>query len=173
MSMSHKAFIFDFDAFEVELRGLLEQALSTGDVRGLRAFIERRKGEAKDPCEGAPLGSDWEERLHVRDVDEYGDHALTVYYDPADDFGLAEDWMELDGLLAESEDSELLLGAAIAAGNKRFDPGKMGSYLQSRADVHRHRRRAEELARERPELEPVRYLLELAAAGGKGLYVTF
>jgi hypothetical protein len=38
MSMSHKAYVFDYVGFSAELRPLLEQSLASDDVSALMAF---------------------------------------------------------------------------------------------------------------------------------------
>jgi hypothetical protein len=82
MSLSHRAFIFDHHLFQRELRPILEAALTSGAVAPLRQFIEENLPYLKDPNDGAPLEEGWEQHLEVRDVDQYGDVALTKYYSP-------------------------------------------------------------------------------------------
>jgi hypothetical protein len=42
------------------------------------------------------LSADWADDFPDADAHVYGDLALTRYYDPADDRGLADAWMEAD-----------------------------------------------------------------------------
>ena len=179
MPMSHKAYAFDWRAFERdELPGLLSRALETGDTAGLVAYVERNRQALKDPYEGDPLAEDWQGQLGNRDVHEYGDYALTRFYDPNADCGLAYCWNEIDDALPE-EDREVLLGSPFGPSHNRFDPGRYGSYFQTPQQV------AGSLARVRgfdlPWLDEhdrgfvrrfVR-LLEECVAAGQGLYATF
>ena len=61
MSLDHKAYQLDYEQFESELAPILADALETGEIDHLRAFVERNLSELKDPNEGEPLGSDWQE----------------------------------------------------------------------------------------------------------------
>src|SRR3954453_8782269 len=131
MPMCHKAYAFDWAAFERdELPGLLSRALETGDTSGLLAYVERNRGLLKDPYEGDPLGEDWEDTLENRDVHEYGDYALTRFYAPAADRGLGPCWADIDDALPR-EDREVLLGSPFGPEHNRFDPGRYGSYFQT------------------------------------------
>jgi hypothetical protein len=173
MSMDHKAFVFDDDAFRSELRGLLERALQHGDIAPLRAFIETHRGELSDPYEGAPLDRDWESQVEIKDAHQYGDFALTKYYEPADDVGLGADWQALgEGLCSHGFSEHALLGTPLAS----FDPGKQGSYFQSPATVRENLRRVEELIATKPalagQLAALRSMLDAAARRAMGLYIT-
>jgi hypothetical protein len=56
MSISHKAFAFDWKAFESdELYTLLVQALESREVLPLIRYIENYSAKLKDPYEGQPL----------------------------------------------------------------------------------------------------------------------
>jgi hypothetical protein len=60
MSMSHKAFLFDDTAFDRELRGILGEALRTGDCAALKSFVVQQLSALKDPYEAGrsmPTGS--------------------------------------------------------------------------------------------------------------------
>ena len=144
MSMSHKAFALDWVGFSADLRPIFE----SGDLNELREFIADFEDELKPPYDGFELDED--------DFQSLADFALTLYYDPEDDIGVAEEFLALEPHHA------LLLGQAI--GN--FDPGKQGSYFQSADDVRRNLERAPEGA--------IRRMLEGARANPKaGIYVTF
>ncbi|NMZ19019.1 hypothetical protein HBO08_18560 [Pseudomonas rhodesiae] len=58
MSFEHKAFIFDFDSFDSELRPLLEASLRSGNIEPLRCFILSNKELLVDPYEGDALDDD-------------------------------------------------------------------------------------------------------------------
>ncbi len=178
MSMSHKAFVLDADRFQAELRATLERALADGDVEPLRRFIAAHRGELTDPYEGAPLDDDWESMIETRDAHQYGDFALTRYYDAGDDLGLGDGWRELGELLErEGVGERAILGTPVGAPGNAFDPGKMGSYFQSPPEVRANLQRVDALAQRRPDLAdrlaPARAMLAAAASAARGLYVTF
>jgi hypothetical protein len=179
MSMSHKAFVFDYRRFAEELRGLLLDALRSGDCEPIRSLIVEAPSAFRDPYEGEPLDSDWESLIATKDAHQYGDFALTKYYDPVDDIGVNGDWMELDDVLAEHGLSALLLGEPLGSRDAGgyFDPGKMGSYFQTESGVRENLLRLEQLERQHPDLvekmRPVRAMLERAVRAGHGIYATF
>ena len=108
MSMSHKAYAFDWSAFaRDELHGILLDALSSGDTNGLIRYIEANQDHLKDLYEGGPL-SDWKNVLENFDVHEFGDFALTRFYDPEKDSGLEKDWLAIDEHLPEADRAVLL-----------------------------------------------------------------
>ncbi|HEX8559490.1 MAG TPA: hypothetical protein VF668_15415 [Pyrinomonadaceae bacterium] len=179
MSMEHKAFVFDYDSFTNELARLLRHSLESGHTGGLVDFVEAQRESLTDPYEGEPLDDDWRDMVETGDAHTYGDFALTKYYDPAEDLGLGYDWEEAETLL----DGELGAGAPLVLGSPfgpegdPFDPGKMGSYFRSPAEVREHLARLERLSSEKPELaeklRPLSETLRRAADAGRGLYVTF
>jgi hypothetical protein len=177
--MFHKANAFDWRAFERdELPELLSRALETNDTSGLLAYVERNQHVLKDPYEGDPLDDDWQALLENHDVHEFGDFALTRFYDPAADRGLGYSWNEIDDALPE-EGRRALLGCSPGPAHNRFDPGRYGSYFQTPQRV------AESLAlvrgfdlsrldgQDRRVLERFKGLLEECLTAGLGLYVTF
>ncbi|HEY4375308.1 MAG TPA: hypothetical protein VGN52_25515 [Burkholderiales bacterium] len=170
--MEHKAYLFDWTAFERDaLHGLLQSALATGDTEGLAGYIGDHLEDLKNPYDAGPLDEYWEELLEAKDAHEYGDFALTRFYDPAEDGGIGAEWMQVDGLLAAPDDKAALLGTAFGKGETCFDPGRMGSYFQTPAQVADSLRRVRQMGR--PELEEFAGLLAAAAAAGSGIYVTF
>ena len=153
MSMSHKAFVFDYDGFQSELRGLLEHSLQTGNAALLNEFINARRSELKDPYEGEPLDEGWESLLECKDAHQYGDFALTLYYGPSCDIGLGTDWQSIrEALTLEGIGNQALIGEPVGPASRPFDPGKMGSYFQSPATAHENWLRLEDLGRQRGEL---------------------
>jgi hypothetical protein len=179
MPMHHKAYAFDWRAFQRDdLPGLLLRALETGDPSGLAAYVERHRELLKDPDEGDPLGEGWKEWLGNRDVHEYGDYALTRFYDPNADGGLGYCWNEIDDALP-GHGQLALLGSPFGPRHHRFDPGRYGSYFQTLRQV------AESLTcvrgfdltwldeHDRGFLGRFIQLLEECVASGQGLYVTF
>lgn len=178
MSMEHKAFVFDYNAFDKELRGILEKALSSQDISGLIAFINANSGELTDPYQGEPIGQDWEAMIETQDPHQYGDFALTKYYEPTGDIGLGLSWEHLQGVIAGDPAvmESPILGARIGPRDRPFDPGKMGSYFQSRDQVDRHYQYLVTLQRQSPndgDLRKAIHMLTQAKNARKGLYVTF
>jgi hypothetical protein len=108
--------------------------------------------------------------LGNKNVQEYGDFALTRFYDPAMDLGVGEEWMEIDDSLSESNRSAFL-GYPIHSKNNVFDPGYMGSYFQTPEQVAASLRNVIELAIETNE--SFQALLEDSNRSGLGIYVTF
>ena len=133
MSFDHKAFIFDYDRFEIELKTILENAIDTDRCQSLENYIAVNLDWLRDPDEGEQLSEGWKKLFDVRaDPFQYGDFALTRFYDPTEDIGLGHNWSELDNLLlAELQDSSCLRGLPLGKDGNYFDPGKMGSYFQS------------------------------------------
>jgi hypothetical protein len=179
MAMDHKAFVFDADAYQAELRPVLDQSLRSGDSSPLRDFIQRHFDSLRDPYAGEPLEAEWERLLEVEDPQEYGDFALTKYYDPSDDIGLGRAWAEVQELLVrESEAGTLLtLGRTIGPPEAPFDPGRMGSYVMTNADAKDRLNSLKRLAQSKPvlarRLEPILRMYEAVARSGKGAYHTF
>jgi hypothetical protein len=170
MSMSHKAFVFDWEAFHSELAPLLAASLEDGDLDRLLQFGDRHRHFLRDPYEGERLGENWASTLGVGDTQEVAEFVLTRYYDPTEDGGLGEAWQEIDAHL-DAEQRLALLGQPFGSEESPFDPGKMGSYFQ---DCDTARKSLELLRRmDIPEFSRFLSLLEQALSSSKGLYVTF
>lgn len=133
-------------------------------------YIEDRHNSLKDPYLGNPLNEYWLEMLENRDVQEYGDFALTCFYDPAGNWGIGNRWIEIDELLFESHRSALL-GFSIGSVGKLFDPGGMGSYFQTPEQVLQSLEVVCNL--NIPFIAIFRELLEISSQQGFGIYVTF
>jgi hypothetical protein len=166
--MSHKAYEFDWAGFERELAPLLREVLGNNDVEKLAEFVDRNREQCRDLSFGEPLTEAWRSDLTAYDVQQVGDLALTKYYDPLEDFGLAESWMSLSDQLP-AEETRALIGEPFGAASVYFDPGYQGSYFQTPAVV----RASAHALSGKPDLNPFLELLERAAKNGKGLYVTF
>jgi hypothetical protein len=176
MSMSHKAYVFDHERFAVELLPILERALAHGQTNELEDWIEQRRERLKDPYEGQPLDRSWRSMLETVDAHQLGDFALTAYYDPIDDIGLGDRWLQVRSALQGRGLDPAVLGRAIGPESVTFDPGKMGSYFQTAADVKRNAQDLERAMRggsAGPEFKAARELLMSALNERKGLYVTF
>ena len=171
--MEHKAYAFDYATFERELRPILEQALTSGDCRGLVAFIEENRDELTDPYEGEPLGDDWLDLVETADAHQYGDFALTKYYDVLEDGGLGGNWSEAqDALPVTKSGHSPLLGHTLGPAQTPFDPGKQGSYFQGLSELAESKDVVVRAARA-PWRSAVVAMFDEALAAEKGLYVTF
>jgi hypothetical protein len=168
--MEHKAYAFDWSRFEIDLLPLLVEALIRDDTEVLEAFIDRSLAELTDPYEGEPLSLDWRDTLGNRDVHEFGDYALTRFYNPADNWGIGYAWARLSDRLPEAA-ANALLGFAVGPMENLFDPGRYGSYFQNPRRV----RESLEVLQPHACSELARYLalLERCVAEQLGVYVTF
>ena len=101
MTIEHKAFIFDYNAFVKELAEILENAITHNESHQFIAFIENNLSYLKHPDEGEPLNYSWKQTIEIGDVNEYGDIAITKYYNPDNDIGMSYNWMQLDDLLLQ------------------------------------------------------------------------
>jgi hypothetical protein len=175
--MEHKAFLFDYDSFDRELRAILEDALRSGDHSRLVSFINANLGDLRDPYEGEPLNAGWEAMIEMQDPHQYGDFALTKYYNPTADIGLGAAWENLQELIANDPalTESPILGSTIGPQDDPFDPGKMGSYFQSAQQVRQNRRYLLDLAKkgQTEDLKRAIQMLDQAAGAETGLYVTF
>ncbi len=179
MTMEHKAYVFDYQAFEVQLGASLYEALLANNVTALADFITRNVGVLKDPLEGQPLTASWEELLEQRDVQEYGDIALTKFYDPGNNIGLRYNWQKAQDALSKYLKGRLspVLGSPLGPPNNYFDPGRMGTYFQSPKQVETNLSLLESVAQQElnvlTTVDAVRRMLKLAVDVDRGLYVTF
>jgi hypothetical protein len=178
MSMEHKAFVFDYHAFQEQLSIVLREALGAGRVSALPEFIKRNIGALRDPNTGERLGVDWESAVVPKDVHQYADVALTKFYDPSRDRGLGYRWEELQEVLARHDlMPSILLGSAFGFARNYFDPGKMGAYFQTPDQAAEHVRRLEALAATAPgdahEVQDAIVMFQQAVKAQTGLYITF
>ncbi len=172
MSMSHKAYAFDWRAFEKdELHHLLVAALESDDPATIAHYIEAHREQIKDPYEGQTIEQGWEAALGNRDVHEYGDFALTRFYDPTENHGVAEAWLAVDAEVAE-QDRFALLGSRLGKSGHEFDPGRQGSYFQTPQQVAESLRRFDRFAQD-GRLRTYVQLLRGCVADGLGVYITF
>jgi len=170
MSMCHKAYLFDWRAFQSELAPLLWKSLTDNDAAPLMRFIGAHWVVLVDPYEGEPLESHWADQLDVRDVHVIADFALTKYYDPRQDYGIGDAWFRIERSLAEAQKAALL-GLAFGPTQNHFDPGRMGAYFQ---DDDECRRSWHLLFSVRDSaMNGFVALLHDAAESSNGIYVTF
>jgi hypothetical protein len=167
--MSHKAYAFDWDAFDFGLAPVLLAALEANDGTELAEFIDREREQLTDPYVGNPLPEDWRGLLEAGDVQELADFALTRYYRAREEHGVGSAWLGLSESLAEDQ-SQSLLGVPFGVGGRLFDPGRLGSYFQSPAVACESLAALDGVAAE--DVRPFRELLAECAARRLGLYVT-
>jgi len=177
MSMEHKAFLFDYDSFDRELRSILEDALGSGDSARLRSYIISNLHRLKDPYEGYALSGEWESLIESHNAHQYGDFALTKYYRPTSDIGLGRSWEHVQELIASdlTLTESPILGATVGPRGNPFDPGGMGSYFQSSPSVRQHLEYLSGLAKNVKDdgLLKAMQMLNEAAKVDSGLYITF
>lgn len=122
--MEHKAFAFRWHAYEQELRPKLVDALASGNCKVLIKWINQNREQLTDPYEGAPLPEDWQNDFVESEIPEdFGEFALTKFYDPTDSHGLGYEWLQIAERF--SDFTSQLLGTP----ENSFDPGKLGSYF--------------------------------------------
>ena len=175
--MEHKAFLFDYSTFDQELRVILENALASGDCSVLTSFINRQLDSLRDPYEGDRLDSEWQSLIETKDAHQYGDFALTKYYDPLTDIGLGMSWEFVQQYITKDRtlSASPILGETIGPETNTFDPGKMGSYFQSAQQVQEHLKHflQDHRAIHSQQLRDALEMLTQAVNENKGLYVTF
>src|SRR6516225_7117727 len=108
--MSHKAFAFNWTAFDVDLAPILLAALEADDGSELAQFIDQHRDRLTNPYNGDPLPPDWRSAMEAGDVQELADFALTRYYCVRDDHGIGPAWLGLSGSLS-ADQSGAMLGA--------------------------------------------------------------
>ncbi|MGF1581195.1 MAG: hypothetical protein ACFCD0_17660 [Gemmataceae bacterium] len=147
MSISHKAYFFDYSAFERELSQILYSALQDNDFSQLVGFINNDSSRFTDPADEQPLSSNWAEERELN-VQWCADIALSAYYDWTDSRGLNYGFDALDSYLRLvpeiGRDTDLFVGGSLfGPPGKRLDPGCMGTgMLSSRQAVRIHERLA-------------------------------
>lgn len=177
MSFEQKAFPFDYCGFQNEFEPVLLDALASGNLARLISFIESNRGVLRDPYEGYPLDEDWRGLMEEEDAHQFGDFALTKFYDPRDDIGLGSSWEQVQSALDKEFGRGVIsvLGHAVGPDGALFDPGKMGSYFLSEETAREACRKLRDLQAE-ARTEAIGNFLELlerCVAEGKGSYVTF
>ncbi len=179
MAMEHKAFAFDYTTFVTDLSDRLYHALEAEAPELLEEYIRANEADLKDPYSGDPLPPDWDALLEQRDVQEYGDIALTRFYDPTEDIGLSTTWQHLDDLLRQEFGGQPspILGIPFGPTHNLFDPGRMGTYFQSPTLVRTNLDQLESLLKQKLSLSlqlgDAVEMLRQPIATGQGLFVTF
>jgi hypothetical protein len=174
MAMEHKAYAFDYQSFDRELRSMLESALMRDDPSELEKFIDGQRALLKDPYEGDPLEDGWRGLIETKDSHQYGQFALTKYYDPVQEMGLGDQWIDVQDLLLKQAGTDApVLGRPIGPADRLFDPWKLGSYFQSEEEVRSHLGIVAGIGPKTEALRSLEEILRKASDGRRGLYVTF
>jgi len=175
--MDHKAFLFDWKAFDKELRPILYEALESNSTRALADYVAANFEDLTDPYEGQPLAFNWCAHTEQGDPHKLGDLALTRYYNPADDIGLGSDWQEAQSVVSMKWPLATwpMLGNPLGPRDRPFDPGRMGSYFQDQDIVERNLKLTTELFSpiENRLISRLIDMLSVAEVAKKGLYITF
>ena len=115
--------------------------------------------------------------IETPDPHQYGDFALTKYFDPTADIGLGAAWEELQDLFANNSTltESPILGSTIGPTEEPFDPSKMGSYFQSARQARENCKYLLGLAinEQTEDLQRAIQMLNEAVVAEKGLYITF
>ena len=179
--MEHHAYVFDYDAFSVELLPVLKNAISIFDTQLLENFIDANIDSLTSPLDATPLDALWRDGITSINpitpdsINELGALALTRYYDPLDDIGLLFDWDDVWDFLEQYGNPEIMLGMPLSRGFEGFELGGTYSYLQSPEQVAENLKRVEEIYKDNPEidneLDELVVMFQRAARALKGLYI--
>lgn len=130
MTMEHKAFLFNTEQFNKQLRPIILAAGNNNDLTLLHDYITENIGKVRSTYSGELLENDWENELELGNIQELADFSLTCLYDPEDDLGLSYSWdilMEVLKTLSSKLDAEYcILGRPLETDTFRLDPGGMG-----------------------------------------------
>lgn len=130
MGMEHKSFLFDTDKFKKELMLTIIKSVEVNSSEMLLTFINTNLSEIQSPYTGDSLTDGWEEEINNGDIQELSDFALTKYYSPDEELGLAYDWDALleaiDGLPLKLQRDYYILGQPLETESFVLDPGAMG-----------------------------------------------
>lgn len=130
MTMEHKAFLFNTEQFNKELRPIILAASKNYDLNLLRSYIMENIGKVRSIYSGELLENNWENELELGNIQELDDFSMTCFYNPEDDLGLSYSWdilIEVLKTLSTGFDAEYyILGRPLETDTFRLDPGGMG-----------------------------------------------
>jgi hypothetical protein len=176
--MTYHAFFFDYDAFDRELKPILKKALRTGQSEALETFIDENRSALFSIQTGERLPKNWRKEIHDGSPVEYGEIALTKYFEEAEDNLVMGKWTRfVEAIEKVGGEPEIALGETVGSPDVVFDPTRQGSYFQSPRQVKKHLKLLNSWLAD--EKEPPEELLELqemfqiVKEAGKGLYVKF
>lgn len=147
MSIEHKAWLLDYQAFREELAPILFHALESDEVERLKEFVDQHYASLTDPWTWEQLPENWEEVMRQRgsqlNVLTLGDIALTKYRDVTDNIGLGYGLDALEAYVRSVPALKQKAGALIGGywfgpRGKRFDPGVMGTGFISLEQAREH-----------------------------------
>jgi hypothetical protein len=179
MSMNHKAYVFEDEAFDKELSVPLANALRKNDPKILLPFIDSHREQLKWKRTD-PMPKDLHAWCMEEGVQQAGDLALTAFYDPEAEIGLGPAWHQMHELLDSIDVDAVgtLCGEPFVA-RVVFNPGGLGAYFQTADEVWGNRDGLKSILRRNrkwvPIFAPASAMLETAlqTGNGKGLFVWF
>jgi hypothetical protein len=177
MPLDHKAYLLDYDTFSTNLRPLIEHSLQTASTVQLVVFIESNLSSLRSPDTWRLLTTDWKGEVDIDDVQLCGDIALTKYRVNSN-IGLSYEWEELFNVFSTEYKglaTSPILGEILQVAGVSFDPGRLGTYFQSRKAVIANLSLVKQAAKGWGEdlLRPAVLMLQEAIEAEKGLFVTF
>ena len=105
---------------------------------------------------------------------------MTKFYDPSEDIGLGYEWEKVDKILNENlslNSKRVIFGDQIGFPDNYFNPGQIGSYIQSFTCIKKNLAIIQQYLEQKPEmateLENLILMLKCAQDFQKGIYVTF
>ena len=139
MTMEHKAYLFDTELFNQELRPIILAAGKNNDSILLRNYIAKNIGKVRSVYSGELLENNWENELEIGNVQELADFSLTCFYNPEDVLGLSYSWdvlLEALKILSTKFDADYyILGRPLELDTFRLDPGGMGMGFVQMNDI--------------------------------------
>lgn len=137
--MEHKAFLFDTQGFDQELRKIIVTSGEENEPKPLHEYIVNNIGKVRSVYTRELLENNWENELELGGVQELADFAMTCFYSPEDDRGLSYLWdapLETLKMLPTKMDPEYyILGHPIESETFSLDPGGMGLGIIEMNDI--------------------------------------
>jgi hypothetical protein len=139
MAIPHNAYALAYDAFQRELRPLLEGCIAENNPVLLQQFLRTHRPCLTDLTTERPLNVGWEENLDANDVDLLGATALTKYYDPTHNIGTLDDWHDLATAIDRVAGFPgVALGQRIGPPGHPLSPWGRDCFVQSPEEVRKH-----------------------------------
>lgn len=136
MTMEHKAYLFDTELFNQELRPIILATGKNNDTILLRNYIAKNIGKVRTVYSGELLENNWENELEIGNVQELADFSLTCFYNPEDVLGLSYSWdVLLEALKTLTTKYYYILGRPLELDTFRLDPGGMGMGFVQMNDI--------------------------------------
>lgn len=177
MSMNHKAYVFKYNEFNIELLPVLVNSLRENNSEKLIHFINNNVDYLTNIYNYDSLNPDWASEFNQEDVQICGDIALTKYYDLSDDLGLGGEWdFIFDTLKNCGLDAQKLTLGSVIGDKEKFDPGLMGSFFQSTEDILFNKEIIKNYSERNKYLDiftDLENIFNTAYSNKSGLYITF